>query len=127
MVLRKHLLGTVGQLLNGVRIVVHVLLKDHVALEHQHGTLLILERRKKRRMRKNKEEEEEKQLRNYAKKGDRRLHIKAKQNTPNELSIEAATYKKACQLNCRKALPCNHVNACSATWYLHNMICLVLI
>lgn len=69
MVLSKHFLGTVCQLPNGVSVVIHGLLKDHVALQHQHGTLLILERWTKRRMRKNQEEAEEKQLRNYAKKG----------------------------------------------------------
>lgn len=42
MVLSKHLLGTVGQLPNGVSVVVHVLLEDHVALQHQHGALLVL-------------------------------------------------------------------------------------
>lgn len=60
MVLSKHYLGTVSQLPNGVSVVIHDLLKDHVALQHQHGTLLILERWKKRRMRKNQEEAEEK-------------------------------------------------------------------
>lgn len=52
MVLRKHLLGTISQLLHGVSVVIHRLLKDHVALQHQQGALLILERWKKRRMRK---------------------------------------------------------------------------
>lgn len=60
MVFSKHFLGTVGQLLNGVGIVVHVLFEDRVALEHQHGALLILRRQKRKRMMtKNQDEEEE--------------------------------------------------------------------
>lgn len=43
MVLRKHLLGTAVQLLNGVGVVVHRLLEDHVPLQRQQGTLLVLE------------------------------------------------------------------------------------
>lgn len=49
MVLCKHLLGTVRKLLNGVSIVIYCLLQDHVALQHQHGTLLILEDEKEAR------------------------------------------------------------------------------
>lgn len=58
-----------------------------MALEHQHGALLVLDRWKKRGMRKNQEKI------NAGKKRDQRLHIKAKQNTPNELSVEGGTYK----------------------------------
>lgn len=42
--LSKHLLGTVSQLLNGVGIIIYRLLKDHLAFQHQHGALFILER-----------------------------------------------------------------------------------
>ena len=42
MVLSQHPLGSVSQTLNGVGVVVHVLLQDQVALQHQHGTLLVL-------------------------------------------------------------------------------------
>lgn len=103
MVLSKHFLGPVGQLPNGVGVVIHGLLKDHVALEHQHGTLLVLERGKKRRMRRRRKKNSSEIMQ---KKGDRRLHIKAKQNTPNELSIEGATYKK--RVNLIEGRP-NHV------------------
>ncbi len=56
MVLSKHFLSTVGQLLNGVGVVVHSLLEDHVALKHQHGALLVLRRWEKKWTKKNQEE-----------------------------------------------------------------------
>lgn len=68
--LSKHLLGTVSQLLNGVSIIIYRLLKDHLAFQHQHGALFILEREGK--------------FICYS--------------TPDELSVQAATYKKCATL-----------------------------
>lgn len=42
MVICKHLLGLIRKLLDRVGVVIHRLLQDHVTLEHQHGTLLVL-------------------------------------------------------------------------------------
>lgn len=47
MVLCKRLLRTIGKLLNGGGVVVYCLFQDQVALQHQHGTLLILEDERK--------------------------------------------------------------------------------
>ena len=79
MVLCKHLLGSAIQLLNGVGVVIHRLLQEHVALQHQHGTLLILE-----------EEEDEEESPGGGVDNKQRGNKRDERKT-NELCMEAAT------------------------------------
>lgn len=53
MLLCEHPLSAVGQLPDGVGVVVDGMFEDCVTLQHQHGALLILRRWKERRMKSN--------------------------------------------------------------------------